>query len=332
MAVPVIDIKKLLDGEEREMTMEQIHKACQEWGFFQLVNHGIPHSLLDGVQELFKEHYKNSMDAQFQDSAVVEMLESALSQGMNLSATKIDADWETGFFIQHSSHKTNTVTPPLPANFKETMEEFAEEVKGLAERVLEIMCENLGLEKGYLKEALAGGNGNGNSPFFGIKMCHYPPCPRPDLIDGLRSHTDAGGLILLLQDDEIDGLQVLKDDTWFDVQPIRHAIVIDIGDQLEVMTNGKYKSMWHRVLAKDDANRMSVAAFYNPSSEAEVYPPPQLMIMSAEHNGIDNVNAKSGYAYPKFVSKDYMKVYAEQKFLPKKPRFEAMSIVGHAVK
>jgi aminocyclopropanecarboxylate oxidase len=331
MAVPVIDMKKLLNREERKLTMAKIHKACQEWGFFQLLNHGIPHSLLDRVQELFKENYKNSMDKQFQDSTVVEMLESSLSQGMNFSTTKIDADWETGFFFQPSSLETKRVTQPLPAmpaNLKETMEEFAEEVKGLAERVLEIMSENLGLEKGYLKEALAGGNGHGNNPFFGIKMSHYPPCPRPDLVDGLRSHTDAGGLILLLQDDEVDGLQVLKDDSWFDVQPLQHSIVIDIGDQLEVMTNGKYRSMWHRVLAKEDANRMSIAAFYNPSSRAEVYPAPQLLIRSAEENEIV-VNAESSYNYPKFVSGDYMKVYAAQKFLPKEPRFEAMIRPGN---
>lgn len=335
MAIPVIDMKKLLNGEEKKLTMAKIHEACQEWGFFQLLNHGIPHTLLDQVKELFKEHYKNSMDAQFKDSVVVEMLESVLSQGMNFSTTKIDADWETGFFLQHSSFKTNTVAQPLPANLKETMDEFLVEVKGLAERVLQIMCENLGLEKGYLKEALAGGNAHGNSPFFGVKMSHFPPCPRPDLVDGLRSHTDAGGMILVLQDDGVDGLQVLKDGTWFDVQPVQHAIVIDIGDQLEVMTNGKYRSMWHRVLAKEDANRMSVVAFYNPSSLAEVYPAPQLMIRSAEKNGCSEngeniVNAgESNYDYPKFVSADYMRVYAAQKFLPKEPRFEAMRTLGN---
>lgn len=309
MAIPVIDMKKLLNEEESEMTMDQIYKACQEWGFFQLVNHSIPDTLLDRVQELFKEHYKNSMEAQFQKSSVVGMLESALSQGMNFTSTKIDADWETGFFLQH---KTNTATPHLPATFKETMEQFAKEAKGLAEKVLEIMCKNLGLEKAYLKQILA----RDKDPFFGIKMSHCPPCPRPDIVDGLRPHTDAGGLILLLQDDEVDGLQVLKDNTWFDVQPIRHSIIIDIGDQLEVITNGKYKSMWHRVLAKKDANRMSVVAFYNPSSDTEVYPAPQL-IGSAVENG-------NSYHYPKFVSADYMRVYAQQKFLAKEPRFEAM--------
>lgn len=326
MAVPVIDMKRLLNGEERELTMVKIQNACQEWGFFQLLNHGIPHALLDRVKELFKEYYKNSMDAEFQKSEIVGMLESAVSQGKNFSTTKIDADWETGFFLQDETY--DTLSPPLPTNLKETMKEFTEEVKRLAERVLDIICENLGLEKGYLKEALAGGNGNGNAPFFGIKMAHYPPCPRPDLVDGLRSHLDAGGVILLLQDDEVGGLQVLRDGTWFDVEPIPHAIVIDIGDQLEVMTNGKCKSMWHRVLSKKDANRMSVAAFYNPSSKAEVYPAPQLIVKAAEQNGngiaINNINAESGYTYPKFVSKDYMKVYGEQKFLPREPRFEAM--------
>jgi aminocyclopropanecarboxylate oxidase len=124
------------------------------------------------------------------------------------------------------------------------------------------------LEKGYLKETLAGGNGNGNVPFFGIKMAHYPPCPRPDLVDGLCSHLDAGGLILLLQDYEVDGLQVLKDGSWFDVKPIPHTIVIDIGDQLEVMTNGQCKSMWHHVISIKDENQMSIVAVYNPSINA----------------------------------------------------------------
>jgi hypothetical protein len=62
----------------------------------QLLNHGIPDALLDRVKELFKEYYKNSMDAEFQKSEIVGMLESAVSQGKNFSTTKIDADWETG--------------------------------------------------------------------------------------------------------------------------------------------------------------------------------------------------------------------------------------------
>eukprot|EP01018_Ginkgo_biloba_P037593 Gb_05135 [translate_table: standard] len=323
MAVPVIDMENL-NGFKRDATMAEMANACENWGFFQLLNHGIPHVLLDRVQELCTANYENLFDKEFKKSAPVEMVENAqLSQTDMIksfcnSDNIIDADWEYGFFLQHSPRKQSSAVPSLPNTFNDTIEEFAEEIKKLAERILELMCENLGLESGYLKKAFAGGR---DSPFFGTKVSHYPPCPWPDLIHGLRSHTDAGGIILLFQDDKVPGLQVLKDGAWFDVQPMRHSIVIDIGDQLEVITNGKYKSMWHRVLATQDGNRMSVAAFYNPSSDAMVYPAPQLLLAD---NSDENINDAEHERYPKFLSSDYMSVYAEQKFLAKTPRFEAM--------
>lgn len=110
------------------------------------------------------------------------------------------------------------------------MKEFAEELEKLAVELMELMCENLGLERGYLKRAFNGSKG----PTFGTKVGNYPPCAKPDLVMGLRAHTDAGGIILLLQDDEVSGLQLLKDGNWADVPPMKHSIVINIGDQLEV--------------------------------------------------------------------------------------------------
>ena len=111
------------------------------------------------------------------------------------------------------------------------MKQFASEIQKLSEKLLELLCENLGLEQGYLKQAFAGSNG----PTFGTKVSAYPPCPRPDLVDGLRAHTDAGGIILLFQDDRVGGLQAqLPDGRWVDVQPLENAIVINTGDQIEV--------------------------------------------------------------------------------------------------
>ncbi|KAL6549395.1 Aconitate hydratase mitochondrial [Orobanche hederae] len=94
---------------------------------------------------------------------------------------------------------------------------------------------------------------------------------------------------------------------------MRHLIVVNIGDQLEVITNGKYKSVMHRVIAQmDGTGRMSLASFYNPGSEAVIYPAPAL-VEKAENNE----------HYPKFVFEDYMKLYANVKFQAKEPRFEA---------
>ena len=111
------------------------------------------------------------------------------------------------------------------------MKEFAKQIGNLAEELLDLLCENLRLEKGYLKKAFQGSNGH---PNFGTKVANYPPCPKPELVKGLRAHTDAGGIILLFQDDKVSGLQLFKDGNWVDVPPMCHSIVVNLGDQLEV--------------------------------------------------------------------------------------------------
>ncbi|CAA0809970.1 1-aminocyclopropane-1-carboxylate oxidase 5 [Striga hermonthica] len=196
------------------------------------------------------------------------------------------------------------------------MKEYRAELKKLAIRVMEIMDENLGLPKGYINRAFNGvGPENEIRAFFGTKVSHYPPCRAPEKVNGLRAHTDAGGVILLFQDDEVSGLEILKDGSWVEVQPVKNAIVINTGDQVEVLSNGRYKSVWHRVLAKRDGTRRSIASFYNPSFKAPIEPAKGI---------IKDKEDDCMIRYPKFVFGDYMSVYVEQKFLPKEPRFEAV--------
>lgn len=200
--------------------------------------------------------------------------------------------------------------------YRETMAEYRSELKKLAENVMEVMDENLGLPNGYIKKAFNGGEGD--NAFFGTKVSHYPPCPHPELVNGLRPHTDAGGVILLFQDEKVGGLQILKDEEWIDVQPLPNSIVINTGDQIEVLSNGRYKSIWHRVNATPDGNRRSIASFYNPSLKATIAPALELSEKA-------NQEVEQAANYPKFVFGDYMSVYAEQKFLPKEPRFQAVN-------
>ncbi|ESR63060.1 hypothetical protein WN944_012606 [Citrus x changshan-huyou] len=299
---PIIDLSKL-NGDERSATMEMINDACENWGFFELVNHGISHELLDTVQRLTKEHYGKCMDQRFKQMVASKGLEAVQSE-VN------DLDWESTFFLRHLPVSNMAEIPDLEDDYRKAMKEFAVELEKVAEQLLELLCENLGLEEGYLKKVFYGSKG----PTFGTKVSNYPPCPKPDLIKGLRAHTDAGGIILLFQDDEVSGLQLLKDDQWVDVPPMKHSIVINLGDQLEVITNGKYKSVLHRVIAQTEGNRMSIASFYNPGSDAVIYPAPALVEKEAVNSQV----------YPKFVFEDYMKLYAGLKFQAKEPRFEAM--------
>ncbi|XP_008799053.2 1-aminocyclopropane-1-carboxylate oxidase-like [Phoenix dactylifera] len=302
MAIPVIDFSKL-EGKETAETLAKIANGCEEWGFFQLLNHGIPVDLLERVKKVCSECYKLREEG-FKESKPVQLLNGLVNQETEEGTVKLldEVDWEDVFVLQDDNE-----WPSNPPEFKETMMEYRIELKKLAEKVMEAMDVNLGLEKGYIKKAFSG-NGR-HEPFFGTKVSHYPPCPRPDLVNGLRAHTDAGGVILLFQDDQVGGLQILRNGRWIDVQPVENAIVINVGDQIEVLSNGRYKSVWHRVVAPPDGNRSSVASFYNPSLVATIAP-----VATKE---------EACASYPKYLFGDYMNVYVKQKFQPKEPRFAA---------
>ncbi|KAK8965250.1 1-aminocyclopropane-1-carboxylate oxidase 2 [Platanthera guangdongensis] len=301
---PVINME-MLDGSERPEAMNVLRDACENWGFFELLNHGISHELMDRVERANKEHYRRFREQQFMEFAA-KTLDGG---GENVEGL----DWESTFFLRHLPVSNIAEVPELDHECRKIMEEFAVELEKLAEGLLDLLCENLGLEKGYLKRAFNGSNG---LPTFGTKVSNYPPCPKPDVIKGLRAHTDAGGIILLFQDDQVSGLQLLKDGNWVEVPPLRHSIVVNIGDQLEVITNGRYKSVMHRVIAQTNGNRMSIASFYNPGSDAVIFPAPELMKEQEEKE-----------AYPKFMFEDYMTLYVRHKFQAKEPRFEAMKIM-----
>ncbi|CAI9292496.1 unnamed protein product [Lactuca saligna] len=268
---PIVNMEKL-NGEERSATMNLINDACENWGFFEIVNHGISTELLDTVEKMTKGHYKKCMEERFKEMVASKGLEAVQSEIEDL-------DWESTFYLRHLPESNISEIPDLEDEYRKVMKEFAKEIEKLAENILDILCENLGLEKGYLKKAFYGSKG----PTFGTK------------------------------DDKVSGLQLLKDGEWIDVPPMHHSIVINLGDQLEVITNGRYKSVMHRVIAQTDGTRMSIASFYNPGSDAVIYPAPELVNKAEEKNNI----------YPKFVFEDYMKLYAQVKFQAKEPRFEA---------
>ncbi|MBA0627097.1 hypothetical protein Godav_004648 [Gossypium davidsonii] len=216
------------------------------------------------------------------------------SKGLEVVQSEItDMDWESTFFLRHLPESNLFEIPDVEDDYRKVMKKFAVELKKLAEKLLDILCENLGLEQGYLKKVFYGSKG----PTFGTKVSNYPPCPKPDLIKGLRAHT-AGGIILFFQDDKVSGLQLLKDDQWIDVPPLKHSIVINL-----------------------DGTRMSIASFYNPGSDAVIYPAPALVDKEAE----------KPIAYPKFIFEDYLKVYPALKFEYKEPRFEAMKTMESTV-
>ncbi len=74
----------------------------------------------------------------------------------------------------------------------------------------------------------------GENPIMKVRFNFYPPCSRPDMVLGVKAHSDRSGTTILLQDDEVEGLQIFKDDKWINVPVIPHALVVNLGDQMQV--------------------------------------------------------------------------------------------------
>lgn len=152
------------------------------------------------------------------------------------------------------------------------MEEYSNEILRLGAVLLKIFSINLGLKEDYLQNAF-GGRDVGAC----LRANFYPKCPQPDLTLGLSSHSDPGGMTFLLPDKQVCGLQIRKDDQWISVKTTCHAIIVNIGDQLQVLSNTIYKSVEHRVVVNPDKERVSLAYFYNPKSDILIQPISELV-------------------------------------------------------
>ncbi|KAL6603902.1 hypothetical protein ACP70R_044263 [Stipagrostis hirtigluma subsp. patula] len=291
MEIPVIKVDELY-GEKRSETLSLLHDACAKWGFFWLENHGINEDLMQKMKGLVNYHYEKNMEKDFYNSEMAKTL--------GYEKVTANADWECSFMYHHQPKSNSHDIPEL---LRTTVFEYAEQVMKLAEQLAEGMSENLGLNKDYLKMAFS-------KPSVGIKVAKYPKCSHPELIMGLREHTDAGGIILLFQDDLVPGLEFMKDGTWIPIPPTEGSrIFVNLGDQIEVISSGTYKSICHRVRPNNNGSRLSIATFYNPSSDAIICPAPKL-------------------TYPsQYRFQDYLNFYSTTKFTNKVSRFQSMKMI-----
>ncbi|KAJ4797238.1 1-aminocyclopropane-1-carboxylate oxidase 1 [Rhynchospora pubera] len=291
MEIPVIDLKAL-DGDKRTEAMAQLHEACENWGFFWVKHHGIDESLMEKVKDFVNCHYEKHMEKSF--------FELDLAKELGPKANPSEVDWKSTYFLQHHPKCNIEDFPEIGAEFRETVEIYIHQLTKVAEKLAEGLSENLGLAKDHIKKTFS-------PPFIGTKIAKYPHCPDPERVFGLRAHTDAGGIILLLQDDTVPGLEFYKDGMWVPVTPNKdHKIFVNLGDQVEIMSNGIYKSILHRVRAEKEGCRLSIATFYNPGANAVIKPDAKLLY-------------PGGYQF-----QEYLAYYQGTKFGDKAARFQAI--------
>ncbi|KAK8672969.1 hypothetical protein V6N13_111325 [Hibiscus sabdariffa] len=161
--------------------------------------------------------------------------------------------------------------PQNPPSYREVNEEYAQEARKVVDKVFKWLSVGLGLGPDVLKQGAGG-----EEIVYLMKINYYPPCPRPDLTLGLASHTDLSAMTVLVPN-EVPGLQVFKGGLWIDAKYIPGALIIHIGDQIEILSNGKYKAVQHRTTVDKEKARMSWPIFLEPPAEFVVGPLDQLV-------------------------------------------------------
>ncbi|CAN8295279.1 unnamed protein product [Cochlearia groenlandica] len=250
--IPTIDIKGSNDSTTRRILVDKIGDAAEKWGFFQVINHGISLDVLEKMKEGVREFHEQDPEVRKGFYSRDPKSKMVYSSNFDLYSSPA-ANWRDTFGCYTAPD------PPrpeeLPATCGDIMIEYSKEVIKLGKLLFELLSEALELNTNHLKDMDC-------TESLLLLGHYYPPCPQPDLTLGSSKHSDNSFLTVLLQD-HIGGLQVLHDQFWVDVPHVPGALVINVGDLLELITNDKFLSSEHRVLANRASRaRVSVACFF----------------------------------------------------------------------
>ncbi|KAL0401008.1 UNVERIFIED_CONTAM: Flavanone 3-dioxygenase 3 [Sesamum latifolium] len=255
--VPLINLDGMSDDPaRRSIIIQEIANACRCYGFFQVVNHGISQEILDGALSAAAGFFKlpNSGKTKFMSSDVHEPVRYGTSVRDGVDKVQF---WRV--FLKHYAHPLKDwigLWPDNPHDYREKMGEYVVSVQELAAKIVGVITESLGLGPSYLSNKLDDG-------MQVMAVNCYPQCPQPELALGLPPHSDYSCLTVVLQD--MPGLQILdsRDKSWKAVPMIPGALQVNVGDQLEVLSNGRYKSVVHKVTVNSEKTRISIAGLHS---------------------------------------------------------------------
>ncbi|XP_044326698.1 flavanone 3-dioxygenase 3-like [Triticum aestivum] len=263
--MPVINMGHLnLDPATRARVVEDITKACRDLGYFQIINHGISQSVMDGAVEAASDFFKLPSETK------EEFASDDLRRPVRYDTSSKDGISMSRAYLKHYAHPLGEWMQYWPENppiyrqktfykssynpeLQECMGNFAIEVRRVALQLMEAILEGLGLGKDYQHEKFEQG-------LQLMSVNCYPKESEGDTAIGLAPHSDYGFLTILFT--SCRGLEVVdrNSNSWKVVQPLPHALHVHVGDHMEVLSNGKIKTVVHRAVLNPEEARISMAS------------------------------------------------------------------------
>jgi len=280
LRLPVIDVSPLLVGSDsaRRAVAEEIGAACRDLGFFYAAGHAISPATLD---QLARASHR------FFALPEAEKMQIAMARGgrawrgffpVGGELTSGKPDIKEGIYFGEELgpddarvaaglplHGANLFPDAVP-DLREAVTAFMHGAAQSAHAIMEGVALSLDLDAQYFRCAYT------SQPTLLFRIFHYP-ASSPGEGWGVGEHTDYGLLTLLAQDD-IGGLQVKTQHGWIEAPPIPGALVVNIGDMLDRLTSGHYRSTPHRVLNSSGRSRLSFPFFFDPGFDARIVPLP----------------------------------------------------------
>ncbi|GMI89174.1 ARABIDOPSIS THALIANA GIBBERELLIN 3 BETA-HYDROXYLASE 1, GA REQUIRING 4, gibberellin 3-oxidase 1 [Hibiscus trionum] len=288
LTIPIIDLKD-------PNAVKLAGQACETWGAFQVINHGIPLNLLEEVESETRRLF--SLPAETKMKALREPA-GAAGYGLPLISKFFPKYmWHEGFTIMGSpADHARMLWPNDNARFCDVMDRYQKKMEVVAEKLTNLILGSLEITGEDL-------NRDAGSPFgAALQLNSYPPCPNPNRAMGLAPHTDTS-LVTIVQQTAASGLQIFKQGAgWVSVLPIAGALVVNVGDLLHILSNARFPSALHRaVLDRDGCHRYSMAYFYGLPSDCRVSPSLKLL-SSGENPRYRSVTVKE---YVRIKSKNF---------------------------
>jgi isopenicillin N synthase-like dioxygenase len=277
--LPTLDLRRF-DGSapERSCFLEDLQKAARGAGFFYLVGHGIDDGLIQDVLKVSRRFFTLPE----QDKLAIEMVNSPHFRGYNRAGfehTRGNPDWREQVDIgpERPALSFDREAPPWdrlqgpnqwPAafsEFKSTLLVYQDEATALAIKVLRAFAAALEQPEDIFAPIYM------PAPNPLIKSIRYPGRASGESDQGVGAHKDSGFVTLLLQEKQA-GLQVQAEDGgWIDASPVPGSFVVNIGEILEMASNGYLRANVHRVISPPEgADRLSVALFLGARHDATV--------------------------------------------------------------